>query len=239
MKGGPVRALGRIVRWIAIAVAAVLGLLVLYVAVAVPGALLRPAGPAARADRVYPIYMVWSDIHTDLILPVHGVSVEWSDVLADGDAAAPAPVDGYVAFGWGSESFYRDVPTMADLSVQKVARAMLFDATVVHVFPVFDPTQIAPEQRRTILLTAEELAALERHVHDTFVLDAKGVGEALAGQGYGYGDAFYRAQGRYNPIRTCNQWTSEALRLAGVSVGWWTPFSQSITWVLGTDAEPR
>lgn len=236
MKGRPVTALGRAVRWAALALAAFAGLMVAYVVAAVPGALLRPEAQPHSADRVYPVYLVWSEIHTDLILPVRGASVDWHAVLDDPEAAAAPPADGYVAFGWGSESFYRDVPTLAELSPYVVARAMFFDATVLHVFPVFDPTRIEPGSRRTLLLTAPELAALEQHVLSTLALDAAGVAEALPGQGYGYGDAFYRALGRYNPIRTCNQWTSEGLRLAGVPVGWWTPFSQSITWMLGTDA---
>jgi hypothetical protein len=48
------------------------------------------------------------------------------------------------------------------------------------------------------------------------------------GRGYGPADIFYEGRGRYNAYRTCNEWTGEALRTAGVRTGVWTPLSQSI-----------
>ena len=158
-------------------------------------------------------------------------------MLSDDDAPSPPPDHGYLAFGWGSESFYRDVPTMADMTPGVIARALFFDRTVVHVAPVSDPRRIVPERRLTFFVSADGMRALEQHVLATLVIGDDGKADALAGETYGYGDVFYRAHGRYNPIRTCNQWTSEGLRLAGVAAGYWTPFSQSFTWVLGSDAD--
>jgi uncharacterized protein (TIGR02117 family) len=238
MRGGAFTfVLRRGLRMIALALGAILGLFVLYVAAAIPGALLRPP-LAALSGEPHPVYLVWSEIHTDIILPVHGRSVDWSTVLADWDTPLGPLGDGYVAFGWGSESFYKDVPTLADMTVPVVARALFFDATIMHVVPVPEPALIPPQHRRTMLLSDAQLVALEQHVLSTFTLTSGGIADALPDETYGYGDAFYTAEGRYNPLRTCNQWTSEGLRLAGQPVGVWTPFSQSITWVLGTDAEP-
>lgn len=219
------------------AVGVVLALGILYLAAAVAGALIRPHGAAVAAGDRYPVTLVWSEIHTDIILPVEGLTVDWTDVLADPDSPVEAPDGGYAAFGWGSETFYRDVPTFDDMTPGIVARALFLDRTVVHVAPVADPERIPPAFRRTVMVSGEGLKALEGFILATLVLDGEGRADALAGATYGYGDAFFRAHGRYNPLRTCNQWTSEALRLAGASVGYWTPFSQSIVWVLGTDAE--
>lgn len=209
----------------------------IYALASVPGALWRPGPQLHTPHHRYPIFLTWSDIHTDILLPTRGLSVDWSTVLTDPDAPYPPARDGYIAFGWGSESFYTRAPTMADISPQLIARALFFDATVVHTAPFYDPLQIPPAQRLTMLISDEELMALEQFVLGTLVLDAEGRADALPESTYGYGDAFYRAHGRYNPVRTCNQWTSEALRLAGIPAGYWTPFIQSITWVLGTDAD--
>jgi uncharacterized protein (TIGR02117 family) len=220
-----------------LALAVLLGLGVLYLLAAVAGALIHPGRDADAGDAVFPVYLVWSEIHTDIILPVAGLTVDWRTVLADGDAPSQPPEHGHLAFGWGSESFYRDVPTMADITPGILARALFFDATVLHVAPVADPIAIAPERRITLFVTEDGMRALEQHVLATLVLDDGGKADALAGATYGYGDVFYHAHGRYNPIRTCNQWTSEALRVARIPAGFWTPFSQSITWVFDTDAE--
>jgi hypothetical protein len=41
---------------------------------------------------------------------------------------------------------------------------------------------------------------------------------------------FYEANGPYSAFYTCNSWTGEALRAAGVKTGLWTPLSQSVMW---------
>jgi hypothetical protein len=48
--------------------------------------------------------------------------------------------------------------------------------------------------------------------------------------GYDAYDAFYDARGHYSAVATCNAWTGDALRFAGVRVGWWTPFPATVMW---------
>jgi hypothetical protein len=39
---------------------------------------------------------------------------------------------------------------------------------------------------------------------------------------------FYRAKGRFNILHTCNAWTGEVLRAAGIRFGLWTPTTQAV-----------
>ena len=43
-------------------------------------------------------------------------------------------------------------------------------------------------------------------------------------------DAFYDAKGSYNLTRTCNTWTNNALKAAGLKACLWTPFDSGIFW---------
>ena len=43
-------------------------------------------------------------------------------------------------------------------------------------------------------------------------------------------DAFYRANGKANAIRTCNAVVANWLRLAGVRTSLWPPFVDGLTW---------
>ena len=54
----------------------------------------------------------------------------------------------------------------------------------------------------------------------------------VLGRGYSDCDMFYEANGGYSFVMTCNEWTGRALRAAGVRMGLWTPFEQSIMWRL-------
>jgi uncharacterized protein (TIGR02117 family) len=192
-----------------------------------------PTAQPSPGLKQFRIAVFWSPIHTDIILPVEGVSVDWRTVLSGGDPSGTASNAGYLAFGWGSESFYRNVPTMADITPGILLRALFFDRTVMHVTPIGDPESIPAEHRTILSIPKDRLKALEQFVLASFARDGTGPVSLIAGESYGYGDTFYLAEGRYWPIRTCNQWTGEGLRLAGIPVGYWTPFSQSISWILG------
>jgi uncharacterized protein (TIGR02117 family) len=50
----------------------------------------------------------------------------------------------------------------------------------------------------------------------------------VAGIHYAPNDAFYEAEGRYSMVETCNNWTGRGLRMAGVTVGRWTPFDFTV-----------
>ena len=228
----------RIIRGAAIVCGSAIAVVVVYLAAAVVGALwtggVSPA--AAEGERQYRIAVFWSPIHTDIILPSEGVSVDWRSVLKG--TGEPAGLDdvAYLAFGWGSKSFYREVPHLSDVTVSVVARALFFDTSLVHVTPVDDPERIERGSRAILTVPESRLRALEQFVRASFAEDGTGQVEPLPEASYGYGDAFYGGAGRYTPIETCNAWTGEGLRLAGVPVGVWTPFAQSIAWVLGEGA---
>ena len=43
---------------------------------------------------------------------------------------------------------------------------------------------------------------------------------------------FYEGDGSFSMFFNCNDWTGRALRAAGVRMGLWTPFEQSMMWRL-------
>ena len=140
----------RIIRGVLVVCASAITIIALYLAAAVVGALwtggVSPA--AAGGERQYRIAVFWSPIHTDIILPSEGVSVDWRSVLKG--AGEPAGLDdvAYLAFGWGSKSFYREVPHLSDVTASVVARALSFDTSLVHVTPVDDPERIEEDVHR-------------------------------------------------------------------------------------------
>ena len=52
-------------------------------------------------------------------------------------------------------------------------------------------------------------------------MDASGQSRAYAA--YGPDNLFYDSYGHYSAIQTCNNWTGDILRNAGVRIGIWTP----------------
>ena len=127
----------------------------------------------------------------------------------------------HVAFGWGERTFYLETPTWADVKpLTVVAAGFGSDRTLVHVDHI--PRPRAGEDVRAVVLRPEEYRRLAAYLRASFA-DRP---EHLHGY-YDY-DAFYPSRGHYSAIRTCNAWTGDALRHAGVRVGAWTPFSWSV-----------
>ncbi len=47
-------------------------------------------------------------------------------------------------------------------------------------------------------------------------------------KGYTQQDCFYEAKGTYSMFYTCNVWTSNTLKAAGIKIGVWTPLESGI-----------
>lgn len=207
-------------------VGAALALLLLgYLAAALVGGSLpanagwRPA--RASAPRAVTIWVESNGIHTGLVMPKIAAGVDWRGLAPARDLADP--VYGgwrHVAIGWGEKGFYLGTPTWRGVRPGLVLRAVAgSDATLMHVEHLPGP---APDAR-AIVLTPAEYRRLAAAVAASFRPD----GRRYAG--YGPNDVFYDARGRYDAIRTCNSWTGDVLRRAGVRVGRWTPLPVTVT----------
>lgn len=174
-----------------------------------------------QAQQGVRIYVLDNGVHTDLVLPVSAEGVDWRDLVKPEHFSDPgAAAKPYLAFGWGDRDFYLNTPTWSQVSPVRVASAMVgAGSTVLHVAHI--PTPGVGPQMKTIVLSAQEYRRLAAFIRGTFA-------EGPAVKGYGGSDAFYPARGGYSAIRTCNQWTGDGLRAAGVKIGWWTPFPASV-----------
>lgn len=185
-----------------------------------------PAHPGWRqASDGVTIYVVSNGIHTDLLLPATAGPIDWRALVRPRDIADPRFANRrWLAFGWGDRDFYLNTPSWDRIDPARVLRAATGSgSTVLHVEYRTEPARAGDVYR--IVLRPEEYRRLAGFVRATFAGGA-------ARHGYGRHDAFYPARGGYSAIRTCNAWTGEALRHAGVRVGRWTPFPVSVTALL-------
>ena len=187
----------------------------------VGGAVPVNAGWTAPADGVR-ILVESNGVHTGLVLPKVAAGVDWRALARAEDLADPryAGYD-HVAIGWGDRRFYVETPTWRDVRPATVAAAALGSGqTVLHVEHIALPSP--GDQARVVTLRPAEYRRLAAFVRGSF--GPRGWHRT----GYGMDDAFYAATGRYDALRTCNSWTGDALRAAGVRIGAWTPFPVTV-----------
>jgi uncharacterized protein (TIGR02117 family) len=168
------------------------------------------------------IYVEDNGIHTGIVVPVQAAGVDWRDLPAPGDLRDPRFAGyGWRAFGWGDRAFYLETPTWADVRPLTVLRAAFGSTrTVFHAEAIPEPQ--TGKHVRALTLTPDQYRRLAAFIRATVVERGARV------PGYGRHDMFAEARGTYSAVRTCNAWTGEALRAAGVRIGAWTPFPVTV-----------
>jgi uncharacterized protein (TIGR02117 family) len=167
------------------------------------------------------IYVQTNGVHTGVVVPANAAGVDWSKRIHPGDAPGWSTTPRWLAFGWGDRDFYLNTPTWAEFSLLRGLKAVTGQgSTLVHVDLLED---VRPRETvRPLRITPEQYHRLAAFIDATFA-DRR---EVI--RGYGPSDVFYGARGHYSAFRTCNVWTSEALRAAGIRTAQWSPFDDGV-----------
>ncbi|MFQ5731190.1 MAG: DUF2459 domain-containing protein [Planctomycetaceae bacterium] len=154
------------------------------------------------------IYVVSNGWHAGLVVQTADVTPgEWPESRVHADKR-------FIEIGWGDEGFYRAKRVTIGLAARavflptpSVLHQVGFDPPVERVFAGADIVELR--------VSASGFRRMCRLIHETYACDERGQPQSL-GPGL-YGDShFYRARGNYYYPNTCNVWTAEALRKAGV-----------------------
>lgn len=165
-------------------------------------------------------------VHTDLLLPLAAAGADWRTRIDPAHFPGAGADADRVLVGWGDQAFYLETRAWSDLRPGLAWRALFGGGpSVLHVYLL----RGAPDSDcRFLTLSADAYRRLDAFVDAALLRDAAGETRPLHGHAYGRRDMFYAAAGAYSPVHTCNQWTTRALRAAGVETGLWTPFAGDV-----------
>jgi uncharacterized protein (TIGR02117 family) len=166
----------------------------------------RYAGSAPQTEIIYVVSGGW---HTELGLPLEALRGPLAALKPEFPSAR------YLVFGWGARDYYMaQNPGIGDL-----LRAVAPGPAVMLVIPL----QISPEAffgaSNVFVLPAarEGIQRLSQLLWD-YLAVAKEEAARRIGTGPYPQSVFYASTGTYNLGHTCNTWTAEALRAAGLPV---------------------
>ncbi|WP_235534994.1 TIGR02117 family protein [Sphingomonas sp. Leaf339] len=209
-------------KWVGRLLLAIGGVLTAYLAAGAIGGAIPTNGDWRPAANGVTIFVETNGIHTGIIVPKLAAGIDWRPIARPEHLADPryAGFD-HLAIGWGERAFYLGTPTWADVRPATILTAAIgSDDTLMHVEHL--PRPVPGKDVRTVVLSIAQYRRLAAFIAASF---APGGGHRAGYAGY---DAFYTATGRYDAIRTCNAWTGNALAVAGVRVGMWTPFPATV-----------
>ena len=220
------RGKGKAGKWVGRLLSTILALPALYLLAALVGSLVPVNRGWAEPAQGTTVYLADNGVHADILMPVEAQGLDWTPLIPRKDFASADPNAGWIAFGSGEERVYLDTPTWWDITPRTIWAALTGGKRVMHVEYVADPSYAA----REIRLRPEQYRRLWAAIRADFALDARGRPQRIDHPGYGPADAFYRATGKANAIRTCNAVAARWLGLAGVKASLWPPFAQGLVW---------
>ncbi|QTD56654.1 TIGR02117 family protein [Parasphingorhabdus cellanae] len=216
--------------------AGLLALIITYLGAALFGSIF-PANQFWKSpDDGIELFIETNGLHTGIIIPIQSDVHDWSVLIRPEHLDDPTVYGSHVLVGWGHEGVYRNAEHWRDLRLKDAASAVFGSNDVLlHVYHLKYP-QTYPHYRRSFKVSEAEYRLIVEAINDRFVLDE--TGQSIPSKGYGKYDLFYRSQGHYNAFYTCNSWTGDVLRQAGIRTGIWTPFQGGVMrWFLEAETD--
>ena len=174
------------------------------------------------------VYLERNGVHTDIVVPTRTERIDWSAIVPPGDTSAGAAGE-YLAFGWGSQDFYLNVPEWKDLTIGIALKAISgTGGTALHAN--YERKPVEGEDCRRLPLSHAQYNALVEYILASGRRGESGAFMRIDHAGYYSTDAFYESNGRYSPFFTCNTWVNSALKVCGQKCCLWTPLQQPIFW---------
>lgn len=173
------------------------------------------------------IYVQSNGVHTDIVMPIKSEHINWNEVLPYSDFKNVNSNFNYVAIGWGDKGFFLDTPTWDDLTFSTAFKAAFgLGTTAMHVTYKYKTPKLN-ESCKKIIISKEQYLCLIDKISCSFQLkDGKPIW--IKHDGYTQQDCFYEANGTYSMFYTCNVWTGQTLKAAGIKIGVWTPLESGI-----------
>jgi uncharacterized protein (TIGR02117 family) len=168
------------------------------------------------------VFIESNGVHTDFVMPVKNSSIYWDKFLPYSDFEIAGPAFECVSIGWGDKGFFIGTPTWADLKFSTAFNAAFgLGSTAMHVtYKRYQPKE--SEHCKKLILSEYQYSILINYIRSSFQ-SKDGRSIAIDHPGYSDHDCFYEANGTYSLFNTCNVWTGNGLRAAGIATGAWTP----------------
>jgi uncharacterized protein (TIGR02117 family) len=178
---------------------------------------LWPPAPGASTTE---IFVVSHGYHAGIVVPRRALDAASRRGLgALGEISTRFGDFDRLEIGWGDEGFYREVPTVASLTVALAVRALFRpgNPSVLHVVGINNDPRAAFARSDMVRIELGEASftRLTEKLDATFARDETGRPEDLGPGLYGP-SLFFRANGAFHIFNVCNHWLAGLLDAAGV-----------------------
>ncbi|WP_343536923.1 TIGR02117 family protein [Sphingobacterium thalpophilum] len=205
----------------------IIGFCVLYLVAEYSLSRLVAARIDAAADRSVQVYVKSNGVHTDVVVPVLSAEMDWSTLFPYANTQGKKTDYHYVGIGWGDKGFYLETPEWKDLKASTAFTAAFgLGESAIHV------TYYRAIQENDLCfgykISPQQYRALIQYIHESLDLHEGHPILVETNAQYDDADAFYEAKGAYSMFYSCNTWTNNALKKAGMPAGIWATLDKGI-----------
>ncbi|MFB2934147.1 DUF2459 domain-containing protein [Aerosakkonemataceae cyanobacterium BLCC-F154] len=175
----------------------------------------------------FSVCIINDGMHTNIVLPVSNEIVDWREFINISDIGKDTSANyKYLTFGWGDRDFYIQTPTLAELNLVTAIKALFLPTPSTILVQGFAEI---PRNRevKCVKVTRKDYLELTQFIQNTFQLNPQNQPIRIA-NGHLSSSGFYAANGNYSILKTCNDWTAEALRKASVDTPLWAGLSSAV-----------
>jgi len=175
----------------------------------------------------YQIFFTNNKYHVEICLPA-----KFSPFRDDIERVrgVSGPDEGYYCIGWGDRTFYPETPFLEDLNFALTVHS-LFWPTDAAIRISFYKGPIRGEVVSSYTTDKQTIDLLYEYIENHLIWEDDGNLSVIPPETVNavYGDSlFLNAKGTYSLLFTCNNWTADALKYAGIKTGLWTPFAWNV-----------
>lgn len=189
---------------------------------------------ASCASSPYSVYLVASNIHVDLVVPVENSAFDWRSVVKLETIGRERRGDyKYLKFGWGDRDFYMNTPSLDRVEFRRLMRTLFMpgNPTAVHIngygeIPIEDG-----HVTKCVGLTQVQYLNLVAYLRRSL----RGGKPDRIQDGFAAAAGFYEGEGFYSIANTCNNWVAGALDAADVTTPLWSGLSGPVMDKLGDE----
>lgn len=154
-----------------------------------------------------------SSIHTDIIIPIRNEIMDWSHVFRPEDFIADMSEYSHMAIGWGDKRFFIETQDFDQLNPLTAIRAVALPTEACFHVYLEKPNL---NYDFSLRISENQYREMVKHIHTTLGISNGSPARTIKHSSYGNDDAFYSATGKYHLFNTCNSWTAQCLRKAGI-----------------------
>lgn len=218
-------------------------LLVLYLILVIAGLFWPRNINETILENGVPLLIHGDGFHSELYLPVEDsfLHFNWKKWIKNDSIDQMHPDKKYIVFGWAEADW-----TVAGTQDQKTGLTMTLETllwpwnkSVMHV--QFMDTTHRLKNPKTVkrYLSNQQYSQLIEFIRQSFKTDKEGNPVIKSYKGYYGFDYLFFSELNYNSIRTCNQWTANALNACGIRNPLLSPFGWGIWYQLYNNREHR